>query len=282
MRAQLRRYAISGQVPRPLLCTRSLLLHGPIPPRLTVPALAWVSYFVAKAELRVLRTLVDPARSSIDVGANVGVHTYYLARWTRHVYAYEPNPLMARRLRNARLPNVTVSSIALSDRAGEATLFIPRIHGHEADPYGSLEEPPGQPGSSSAPGSGPDAVREYRVLTRTLDSERHEAIGLLKIDVEGHEAAVIEGAVETLRRHRPTLLVELEQRHSAADIRDVIDRILAVGYRGYFLRGDALGDLDDFSVERHQTRPLAEAASGPYVENFVFVARDAAALARSA
>ncbi|MDA1061518.1 MAG: FkbM family methyltransferase [Chloroflexi bacterium] len=276
MRARLRRYAISGRVPRPLLRARSLLLYGPLPPRLTIPAFAWTSYLLAKPELRVLRTLVDPTRPSVDVGANVGVHTYFLARWTQHVYAYEPNPMLAQRLRHGHLSNVSVSGLALSDRAGEATLFVPRIRGEDADPYGSLER------RAEELGSGPEAASRHEVLTNTLDAQRHRDVGLVKIDVEGHEAAVIAGAAETLQRDRPVLLVELEQRHSAADIRDVIDGILAVGYRGYFLDGRALADIEDFSVEQHQTIPLAEPGARGYVENFVFVARDAASLRRSA
>ncbi len=124
---QLRQYAVSGKIPAPILRTRGALISGAIPPRLALPAIAWASYWLAKPELRVMKSLVDPARKSIDVGANIGVHTYFLARWSQQVYAYEPNPELAGFLQRSCAPNVTLSPLALSDRAGKATLNIPLI-----------------------------------------------------------------------------------------------------------------------------------------------------------
>ena len=129
IRGRLRQYAISGQVPRPLLRARSALLRAPGPPRMRLRALAWASYWLAKPELRVLRQFVDPGRVSIDVGANIGVHSYFLGRWSRAVYAYEPNPDLLPALRASAARNVTVNGVALSDRSGQATLTVPLVDG---------------------------------------------------------------------------------------------------------------------------------------------------------
>ena len=116
-------------------------------------------------------------------------------------------------------------------------------------------------------------VRRHEVETQPLDALDHTNIGFIKIDVEGHEEAVIEGATETLRRERPALLIEIEQRHARGDVRDLLRRITDLGYCGFFLHGRVPRPLEEFCVEQHQSRPLADPSTGPYVENFFFTPR---------
>ena len=265
---QLRQYAIRGKIPAPILWTRESLIGGTIPPRMMLPVIAWMSYWLAKPELRVMKSLVDPARASIDVGANIGVHTYFLARWTEQVYAYEPNSELAKFLRRSRAGNVTLSPLALSDRAGKAMLHVPVISDRTADPYASLEDHVAELVDDSG------AIHRHEIMTDRLDSLDHSNIGFIKIDVEGHEAAVIAGATETLRRERPTLLIEINQLHHRDDIHDVFEQVMALGYEAQFLCGMELLPIDQFSVEAHQRRPLVDQHAGPFVENFVFIPMD--------
>jgi hypothetical protein len=60
-------------------------------------------------------------------------------------------------------------------------------------------------------------------------------ISFVKIDVEGHELEVLRGGIETLRRHRPNLLIEIEQRHSPVPIFHTLDFLASLGYAGEFL-----------------------------------------------
>src|SRR4029434_5645640 len=56
--------------------------------------------------------------------------------------------------------------------------------------------------------------RAIEVPMATLDSSSEGEFGFIKIDVEGHEQAVLDGAVQTIRRCRPRLLVEIDERLS--------------------------------------------------------------------
>ena len=65
----------------------------------------------------------------------------------------------------------------------------------------------------------------------------------LKIDVEGHELAVLQGARQTLKKHRPTILVECEARHRPdGDVRPVFEFLQSLGYGGSFFRRTARGN----------------------------------------
>jgi FkbM family methyltransferase len=174
------------------------------------------------------------------VGANFGDYTYALAKIARNVEAFEPLDRCAAVIEAARLPGVQVHRVALSDQAGERTLHLP-LQG-------------GRPDTGRASFLDPGGTRERTVVpVRSLDSYGFRDVGLIKIDVEGHESAVLAGAAETIRACRPVLIVEIEQRHRRdCSIDTVFAGILALGYSGSFLEGGARRPLAAFSFARHQ------------------------------
>ena len=112
----------------------------------------------------------------------------------------------------------------------------------------------------------------YQVPAVTLDSLRLNALGFLKIDVEGHEPAVLDGGAETLRRCRPTIMIEHEVSHAGDAFGDVFARLATLEYEGcFFLRG-ALQHLSTFDPVRHQG-PGTRKSDGTYVSNFFFLPR---------
>jgi FkbM family methyltransferase len=131
----------------------------------------------------------------IDIGANAGI---YSVSAPCKVWAFEPAPQaydMA--LSNIELNNrkdISLKKLALSNREGLSTLFISQQSG-----CSSLKE-------------FKQSIEKVEVLTTTLDLFV-EKFGIhptfIKIDVEGHEAAVLSGAEKTIRRYKPTLMVEL-------------------------------------------------------------------------
>jgi FkbM family methyltransferase len=153
-----------------------------------------------------------PGTTFVDVGANIGNHTVYVAGVLgAPTHAFEPQPaafeLLRANVTGNHLTNVTLHPCGLADRPGEATL-VPGLAGNR----GMAKLIPG--------GSG--------VALRTLDGfVLGGPIGTIKIDVEGMETAVLRGARRTIRRHLPDLLLEAA---TTAEFRAMAAACLALGY----------------------------------------------------
>lgn len=223
-----------------------------LPPavRLTKRAMmAWVS---GEPELRFLRRLCARNEWALDIGANYGVYSWHLRHYAAGVVAFEPQPLLAAFLSGAFGTRLRVEQLALSDSAGEAVLRVPvdRMQ----DGRATIER---ENALSDLP------TAEIRVPRRSLDDYLLGAeigpIGFAKIDVEGHELAVLRGSEALLRRSQPTLLVEAEERHRHGALGSVAGFLETFGYRPHMVRDNRLYPLD----------PARQTASG----NFIFIAR---------
>lgn len=235
-----------------------------------------VTLFPFERELRLVPHLLDRRAVAVDVGANVGVFTDVLARGSKRVIAFEPNPHCAQHLRKLGIGNCEIVEAALSDRPGRAALRMPVRAGAELHALGTLAD--GNPvGLQSA-----DSVVAYPVPTTTLDDALAErlapadTVGFIKIDVEGHEYSVLAGAGATIERHRPVFLIELEYRHGAS-IADVFALFARHGYEALALRnGSSLSEITaDELLELQSDDLLARKLRNPrdfgYLNNVIFV-----------
>jgi FkbM family methyltransferase len=239
------------------------ILRRVLPPSLTIRLIATTNYNSGEPELKLLKDLVDPEKNSIDIGANKGVYTYFLSQFSQHVFAYEPNPELAKFLTNASRSNVSVYSIALSDQQGTATLSIPIKDTFEYDQLGSLKQQDSL-----------EKMKTFTVPLKRLDDQGHANVGFIKIDVEGHEEAVIDGAMNLITQQRPVLMIEIEQKHHTdKNIFEIFSKVLALGYEGFFLFDGRLKSLNDFSQEKYQDIKKYNGLSSlgnTYVCNFIF------------
>jgi len=138
--------------------------------------------------------------TALDIGANIGNHALYFAKRFKHVHAFEPNPQTFDLLRfNVQwLPNVDVHRYGLGNQRGVFELIENRTN------LGGSSILIGDKGTQGV----------VSIIVESLDQTPIDTKNLcfIKIDVEGFEARVIQGGLETLRRHQP--LVVLEQHVS--------------------------------------------------------------------
>lgn len=162
--------------------------------------------FYGAFEKPVLHFLADVASGSgvfIDVGANVGTHSLFMARHAREVHAFEPYPPLVARLRAAidtnGLRNVVVHEVGLGSEPG----WLPFL-------------PP--PAKNLGTGSFVRDLEldvkmfptlEIRVGDEALERLAPGAVEVIKIDVEGFEKPVLKGLARTLARDRPIVVFEL-------------------------------------------------------------------------
>ena len=200
----------------------------------------------------------------IDVGANIGDYSRVAALHFAEVHAFEPIPELAAKLRRELPAHVIVHQLAASDRVGEAVLRIPRPEGREVTGLASLNHP-----------ADADGMREVVVPTRPLDTLRLGRPDAVKIDVEGFEATVLEGAAGLIASHRPALIIEIEDRQHPGRTLSVFRRLWEAGYRAHGWESGALVELSPASphwagVEEDQAR-VNRRPDGSFINNSVFI-----------
>jgi FkbM family methyltransferase len=174
---------------------------------------------------------------AIDVGANEGLYSYVLAKLFDRVEAFEPNEAASAELRGYDCPKINLHRVALSRSEGERTLHVPILaHGVVNVGYGSLERETLPPSEN---------VTTQIVQTRTLDSYGFENVVFIKIDVEGHELQVLEGATETVARCRPIMLLEIKAAARSAVSSFLKDRQFGLFY---LLQGKLTAASDTVTV----------------------------------
>lgn len=131
---------------------------------------------------------------ALDLGANIGNHSLYFSDYFKEVHAFEPNARTFKVLAmNAELvPNVRCHQVGLSDHAGTAHFKVN----------------PGNLGASRIVPARESGTSEVSLVTLDSAVIGMTGIGLIKVDVEGHDYAALVGAKETIATHKPVILFE--------------------------------------------------------------------------
>jgi FkbM family methyltransferase len=173
---------------------------------------------------------VTPGSCVYDVGANLGFFTLIAARLvgpTGHVHAFEPVAATAQSLastvdRNG-FTHVSVHMVAVNDVSGEGRLLRT-----QESSWSHLDDR----------GWHPQTAESVPVSVISLDDfvrDGGRPPDFVKIDVEGSEVAVLEGAIAILAEHRPQLVIELHETN-----REVMEFMSDIGYRARGLDGTSV------------------------------------------
>ncbi|QWE10886.1 FkbM family methyltransferase [Polynucleobacter sp. es-EL-1] len=209
-------------------------------------------------ELKHISNLIKDARVAIDVGANRGVYAFHLSKIFNEVIVFEPQKWCIDIIKDAEIKNIKLFNYGLSNTVGMTKIYTPLDPNKmPIDAFASL-----RPIENSI---------ENIIPINRLDYYDFSNVDFIKIDVEGHEYEVLEGAIETLKRNKPLLLVEIEQRHQTRNIIEVFNFLSSIGYSGYWLNNLKLISIKNFSVENNQTPFLNNVNNSSYINNFFFL-----------
>ena len=231
-----------------------------IPPRYRLAATYYYLRFsgILDGEIYIIKELVKARGIAIDIGANEGAWSYPLSRIFPRVEAFEPIPDCAAIIKDSGKKNIIAYQVAISSTDGVKELHIPVFKGKLLTAYATFGDLEGQ-------------YRTMSIPVRRLDDYSFTGVAFVKIDVEGHELEVIKGAEATIRREKPVMIVEIEQRHLNFPMAVVFDEIIKFGYKAFFLYGNHLHPLSDFSYEKHQQQFVDDPFSRDYINNFIFI-----------
>ena len=223
--------------------------------------------------------LIDDYTQALDIGANNACNTIHYAERFQQVRAWEPTlttqELWSKTVQANHCDNVMLETAALSNATTLTHMILhDKNHGHN-----HIDHAPWNPRSRPESRTRPTQP----IQTRTLDSYGDITAGFIKIDVEGAELMVMQGADHTIQRERPTIQWEMVAdqctrfNYTPQDIiewlrsRDyvIVSKTLGVidghiqvarkpGFSRLVIRGEEVrGDMDFFAqpLERCDTRP---------------------------
>ena len=206
-------------------------------------------YRTESESIRFIQALPLEGKTVLDIGANRGIYCYYLSLSVGskgNVIAFEPQPECLHTLKQVEsmfnLMNLEVKPCALSNKCGVVTLY--RKYAQDGSASIQVDHISEQ-----------NAIENVKVQTSTLDSLADtipRPVAFIKCDVEGHEQSVFEGAKNILLQDKPTILVEIEEKH----IETVSTLLNSYGYRGSFFIGKQEYPIEEFNKQPYRKSEL--------------------------
>lgn len=208
----------------------------------------WLGYH-HRQELDYLGKILKPGMTFVDIGANQGEFTLFAARRLSqgNVFAFEPEEQMFQRLtKNVDLnqfKNVKLFNCGLGKEKTWAQLYTSRDTALHSGWHEGLF-------TSYRSNYRNDHVQDIEIIRfdEILSNGGVQRVDLVKIDVEGAELFVLQGAEETLRRFKPKILLEMNEetfRHAGYSAADVMKFMHEHGYHFFkFLRNGKLQKVD--------------------------------------
>jgi FkbM family methyltransferase len=178
-----------------------------------------------------IMSIICEGMTVLDLGANIGYYTIQMAHKvgnTGRVVAFEPNPVVVEQLHHNiqlnNLSNIIVETLALSNTNGTCSFCAPEP-GKES--HGSLKQ-----------NISFTSTKQLTVKTKKLDDVLHRLgiskVDFIKIDVEGAEKLIFQGATELLsKRHKPTIIFECAESLCQPFGHRVIDVLIFLKSFGY-------------------------------------------------
>lgn len=205
----------------------------------------WVMYnwIVDWEEFNLIKAIVGKDDFCVDIGANMGFYTIWFSKFTQKIISFEPDAANFQRLNRNISLNGSLQTMALNIALGSEEGSVNFTQNRDGENHISLSE-------NNDTG---------RVSCRRLDNVLAEAginnVRYMKVDVEGFELAVLEGAGDLLREKKVDLIqVEINAAllNSGSTVNELLEFISHIGYDLYSY------DVDDRKLNPEQYSPDRE------------------------
>lgn len=200
-----------------------------------------------------LRQLCPSPRKIIDIGMNIGMNTWEYATFAKEVHGFEPVPgtyqvaldniALNKNHQDPKLgwwknPDKSWASLSITGKIhtynvalgpvlGSVEMHIKKNDGHNRVANDNYIKLNGKPVKVNT------GYQRVQVPQHTLDSYNFTDVDIIKIDVEGYELQVLEGAVNTIAQNRPIVqieCVEIQPRAFGKTIDDLMDYFTSKNY----------------------------------------------------
>ncbi len=175
----------------------------------------------SEKEIELFRQLIRPGDIVLDIGANIGPHTLYFSKAVGQkgiVLAFEPQRIIFQTLCANMALNSVLNVQCFNSAVGEipGLITVPILDYNVDSNFGGLNLGTSESGE--------------QVPVIPIDSLNLPRCNFLKIDVEGMEIKVLDGARDTIQKHKPLLYVENDRKENSSAL---IEYISTLGYKMY-------------------------------------------------
>ena len=181
------------------------------------------------SEIKLLQSIVKPEWTCIDIGSNIGIVALALAKICKRVIAFEPqimlNRLIAANAAMQGLYNVEVIYAAVGNTNGK--INVPAFNYSTLNNYGAIGK------DNWGNGLEVDLVTLDGIAETLKINNYSNGVNLIKIDVEGMEKEVLEGASVLIQESKPVLWVENDKKNKSVEL---VRYVKSIGYIPYWVR----------------------------------------------
>jgi len=190
---------------------------------------------------------VFKGKAAIDIGCHIGYHSLGFSDMvgSGEVYAIDPNPFNLERLKKIKkknlIRNIQILNIGISDKPGNLKFNFSKNVDDMTSSGGYIEGTQTPLDKMVYKKAG---FEEKLIRVKTIDGLVSENsiknLGLIKIDVEGHEVNVLKGAAKTLKQQLPVILIEIHTIQAMYKIGKIFQ---SLGYKSDILHTEDDGRL---------------------------------------
>jgi len=234
-----------------------------------IPNVSWVlrakfNYLFGEKELSFIKKISPVMKGciSIDVGANTGVYTYYLSKYSKLVFSFEPLQILNAYWCSLEKNNIVHINSAVGDSFDDVIIHAPTEFGKVIHGIAKI-------GDVTSKG---ENCYKQKIRQTKLDSltDTFQLMGVkkvvVKIDVEGYEGRVLNGSRRLIELFSPVFLIEIEKRHND-NCQGVFDSLYQCSYSSYIYKGGVLCEVDASECDVQ----FNNIDSDDYINNFVFL-----------